>query len=588
MLTRNEWRATIGLAGIYATRMFGLFAILPVAALYIDRMPGATVASLGLAIGIYGLVQAALQWPFGWVSDRLGRRPVMAVGLVLFIAGSVVAAMAETVWGVMAGRALQGAGAISGVVLALSTELVDEERRPRALAVIGLTIGLTFSGSLLVAPWLDAHFGLAGIFWLSAALGVVALLWLWWLVPEPSGTAGTLFAVDALSADSPTDSPAVDARRTVSVAGGHEQSGAASPPCLGWRRKLNGLAQMRRCTAATQGPLVGTMLGALVLHAILAAVFLLVPGWWRELGVESAMQGWLYLPVLLVSFVLMLPFVVLGERFGWVRGVLRTAIGLLAVSLALSLAVLLGVGSFEALSASSVAGSALSMWPRPVVIFMLGLMVFFVAFNVLEACLPALVAKRASVVGRGAAMGRFATAQFLGIFAGGAGGGWLLSAYGPTALLAVLLVVTVLWWLGAWIMPPVARMRTEAIRLRWRDGFAPSGPMPPPDVRELARAVQTWPGVEGAWLQGGRSESHGRVAQQAMADSCVPFGWVLWLRFDASRVDRDGLRRRVAELVGPPNDRVSGRIDGDSDENRCVAPLARIEGVAAASSLARR
>lgn len=501
MLTNQEWRATIGLAGIYATRMFGLFSILPIAALYVDRLPGATMATLGLAIGIYGLVQAVLQWPFGWLSDRYGRRRLIAIGLVLFVVGSVIAALAETVWGVMLGRAVQGAGAMAGVVLALTTELVDEERRSRALAVIGLTIGLTFSLSLLAAPWIDAHLGLSGVFWISAGLGLIALAWLWWLVPDPGpGPAATAAACAPLRA---VRAPRLQADE-------------------GW------------------APLVGPMLGALVLHALLAAAFLMIPGAWLTVGVAPSAQGWWYLPVLLAGFALMLLLVVVGERRGWVRGVLRVAVGLLLLTVAFAAVVATVTDWRPGGPVAGLSETAAAAWPA-LAAFVLGLVVFFVAFNTLEASLPALVAKRVAMQRRGAAMGAFATAQFVGIFVGGAGGGGLLAAQGPVALLWVMVALAALWWLGLWRMAPVARLRTEAFALpgQWVGGVSSDaadcrGAVTSADPGAgaadhggLLDRLNRLEGVDAAWLAPARQQAE---------------RWILWLRYDASRVSREELR----------------------------------------------
>ena len=182
----RELRATTGLAAIYGVRMAGLFMVLPVFMLHADRIPGATPLLMGLALGIYGLTQAVLQIPFGLLSDRVGRKPLILAGLLLFVAGSVLAAVAETIHGIILGRALQGAGAVAAVILALTADLVGEERRMRALAVIGLTIGLTFTAAMALGPVVDQAAGLSGIFGLSALLGLVAIVILFLWVPTPA------------------------------------------------------------------------------------------------------------------------------------------------------------------------------------------------------------------------------------------------------------------------------------------------------------------------------------------------------------------------------------------------------------------
>ena len=162
----------MALAAIYAFRMFGLFLILPVFALFAEDLEGATPLLTGLAIGIYGLTQALLQIPFGWLSDRIGRKPVIAAGLLVFAVGSLVAALADSITGIIIGRALQGAGAIAAALMALAADLSREEHRTKMMAMIGASIGLSFALSLVLAPMLDATIGVSGIFLMTAGLAL--------------------------------------------------------------------------------------------------------------------------------------------------------------------------------------------------------------------------------------------------------------------------------------------------------------------------------------------------------------------------------------------------------------------------------
>ncbi|HNB01730.1 MAG TPA: MFS transporter, partial [Nitrosomonas sp.] len=155
-----EKRASVGLASVYGLRMFGLFIILPVFALFAEHLPGGDNFTLvGIALGAYGLTQAILQIPFGWLSDRIGRKPVIYLGLVLFAIGSFIAATAVDIYWVIAGRIIQGAGAISAAVMALAADLTREEHRTKAMAMIGMTIGATFAISLMIAPLLNQWIG---------------------------------------------------------------------------------------------------------------------------------------------------------------------------------------------------------------------------------------------------------------------------------------------------------------------------------------------------------------------------------------------------------------------------------------------
>src|SRR5215210_4447867 len=184
-MTPLELRASIALAGIFGLRLLGMFVILPVFAIYAERLPGGNNLTLvGIAIGAYGLTQAILQVPFGWWSDRYGRKPVIYAGLSLFAFGSLVAAAAPTLYVVIVGRVLQGAGAISAAVMAMAADLTREEHRTKAMAMIGSTIGLAFALSLVASPWLNDHIGVPGIFAMTAVLALVAMIVVWRVVPD--------------------------------------------------------------------------------------------------------------------------------------------------------------------------------------------------------------------------------------------------------------------------------------------------------------------------------------------------------------------------------------------------------------------
>src|SRR5690606_3937290 len=162
----------MALASLYVFRMLGLFMVLPVLMLYGDDYAGSTPLLLGVALGAYGFSQALLQIPFGMLSDRIGRKPVIAAGLLIFAAGSVVAALSDSVYGLIAGRILQGAGAIAAAVMALVTDLTADENRTKAMATIGASIGVSFGLALVLGPVLASAGGMALIFWVTAALAL--------------------------------------------------------------------------------------------------------------------------------------------------------------------------------------------------------------------------------------------------------------------------------------------------------------------------------------------------------------------------------------------------------------------------------
>jgi MFS family permease len=184
-MSRAEARSAASMAGIYALRMLGLFMILPVFALYAEELEGTTPALAGVAIGIYGMTQAILQIPYGLLSDRIGRKPVIIFGLLVFALGSVIAANADSIYLVIVGRAIQGAGAIAAAVMALTADLIREEHRVKAMAIIGMSIGASFALAMVLGPVLNTWVGVPGIFWLTAVLAVVGIGVVVLLVPNP-------------------------------------------------------------------------------------------------------------------------------------------------------------------------------------------------------------------------------------------------------------------------------------------------------------------------------------------------------------------------------------------------------------------
>lgn len=283
-----EVRATWSLAVIFALRMLGLFMIYPVFAVWARDMPGATPFAIGLALGAYGLTQALLQLPFGMLSDRWGRRPLISVGLLLFALGSVIAATSDSIDGVLIGRIVQGAGAVGSVILALGADLTREEHRTKAMAGIGMTIGLAFALALVLGPVVDRWIGVPGIFWLSAAFAGIGLLVLWMAVPQPARAPGI---------------------------------GGAAPLPGRLKRVIRDRALLR------------LDFGVLVLHAVLTASFLAVPQLLEDiLGLPSDTHWTVYLPVFLASVVVMVPMIVVGERRRRMKEVALAAIAALVLA----------------------------------------------------------------------------------------------------------------------------------------------------------------------------------------------------------------------------------------------------------------
>ena len=289
-MTALERRTVRSLVLLYSFRLLGLFMVLPLLALYATDLPGATPALIGLALGAYGLTQAALQIPLGWLSDQLGRKPVIVAGLTVFVVGSVVAATADDLWGIVIGRALQGAGAIAATVMALLADLTSVEQRTKSMAIVGISIGMSFAISLVVGPAIAAAGGLATVFWVTALLGVGGILIVLFLVPSPT-----------------------------SAPGAHSDVGTR-PSLLG--------------RALREPELLRLDFGVFTLHFILMASFLVVPGAIEQwAGVDRAHHWQVYLPVLLLSIVGMALLLRRSERGGRLRGTFLGGIALLAGSI---------------------------------------------------------------------------------------------------------------------------------------------------------------------------------------------------------------------------------------------------------------
>ncbi len=379
-LNPTEKRATLTLASLYSLRMLGLFMILPVFSLYAVELEGVTPLLIGLALGIYGLTQALLQIPFGLWSDRIGRKPVIMIGLAIFAIGSVVAAMADSIVMVIVGRAIQGAGAIAAAIMALAADVTREEQRSKIMATIGISIGFSFVLSMILGPILEQWVGVPGIFWITALLALLGMVLVQIGLPK-----------------------------TV-VLRSHRDAGTRPAD----------IASLLK-----DGQLLRIDLSIFSLHFLLTACFVALPLALRDgAGLEAAQHPWVYGPVLIIAMLLMVPFVIIAEVKRKMKPVLLAAVAAIAIGLFIM-----------ALLSSSLWG------------IITGLFIFFLAFNVLEATLPSLIAKEAPADKKGTAMGVYSSAQFLGAFAGGVMGGWVMGQWGPSSVFMVAAVLTVFWLL---------------------------------------------------------------------------------------------------------------------------------------------
>ncbi len=421
-LTPAERRIAYAMAGIFGSRMLGLFLIVPVFVEYARELKGYTPALAGFAIGVYGLAQALLQIPLGRLSDRVGRKPVIVAGLLVFALGSVVAALSDTMAGVIAGRALQGAGAIASAVLALTADLTREEHRVKIMAFIGISIGLSFALAMVLGPLLHQFVGLSGLFWTIALLALGGIAIVLFVVPTP-----------------------VRSRF-------HRDTEVET----GWIGAALRNTQLLRVD-----------FGIFALHAALMATFVVVPGLLVQAGLAVERHWLVYLPVMFVGMGLIVPFIILAEKKRRLKGVLVGAVAALALA---------------ELGLSTLAGRDGGAMADLVIMLLL----FFAAFNLLEAMLPSLVAKLAPAAHKGTAMGVYTTAQFLGVFAGGSLGGWLLQHYGTTGVFAGAAALAGIWLLLAATMARPPHLQTRLLNV---------GPLDVAEARWLAERLEAVSGV---------------------------------------------------------------------------------------------
>jgi len=366
----SERRSVGVVALISVIRMFGLFALLPVLSLYAAQLDNATPLLIGLAVGAYGLTQAGFQIPLGALSDRIGRIPVILFGLAIFAAGSALAALSDSIYGVIAGRLLQGAGAISATLTALITDATREEVRTRSMAVFGIGIGLAFMLAMVAGPLIAAQLGVRSLFWIAAGLAVVAGLLLGLLpeIPRPA----------------------------------QRESWSLLP--------------------AFRADLLRIDFYVFLLHTIMTATFVALPFLLTDRLQMALIDHWkMYVGALLMSLVITVPMILKDEHRG--RGRL------------IGVAVTLVLGAQLALT-------FLGFSVGPV---FLALVIYFGGFNFLEAGLPARLSVLAEDDVRGASLGVFSSAQFLGAFSGGLIGGRFLGHGRPADVFFVCALLAGIW-----------------------------------------------------------------------------------------------------------------------------------------------
>lgn len=376
-LNRIEKKAAFSLASVFGVRMLGLFMILPVFAIYGEQLTGYSPLWLGIAIGAYGLTQALLQIPMGILSDKFGRKPVILAGLLIFLLGSVIAALSTSIYGVVIGRALQGMGAIASAILALAADLTREEQRPKVMATIGMFIGLSFTFAMILGPIVADAFGLSGLFWFTGLLTIVAMLMIQFMVP---------YSVNK-------------APRGDNVALPEKISQLIRHPQLS---RLNW--------------------GVFILHMALTACFVTLPKQFVASGLSLEEHWQIYLPTLLGSFFLMVPFMIVAIKKQQEKPMFSAAVALLTAALFL-------------------------LWILPSSFWSLvfTIVLFFTAFNYLEATMPSILSRIAPAGVKGTVMGIYSSSQFLGAFVGGILGGFIASNYGEQTIFLAMALICVFW-----------------------------------------------------------------------------------------------------------------------------------------------
>lgn len=378
-MNKQELLAAFAVGLLYIIRMLGLFMILPVLPVVGVQLDLATPLLVGLALGVYGLTQAILQIPMGLLSDRYGRKPIILTGLILFILGSVLAASAESIYGVIAGRLLQGCGAISSSLLALLADVTRIDQRAKAMAIVGISIATSFGLALVSGPLLLSLAGLSGIFVFSAATGVFGIIVLYTMIPAPR---------------------------------------------LAVRSAETSLKPERLRDIGRNPDLQKMMMGVFMLHFLLMSGFQVFPHLFVATGeIQVSDHAMLYFMLLLVTFILMGPFMWLADKPAHTKPML--------------LVMIVVFGASQLLFANVV-----SLYP-----VLVGMVLFFMAFNLLEVIMPTLLSRSAPAGARGTAMGVYSTAQFAGAFAGGAIGGLLLSGGEISHLLYFNALACGVWFL---------------------------------------------------------------------------------------------------------------------------------------------
>jgi MFS family permease len=382
------FKQILPLSSIIALRFFGLFIVLPVLSIYALEMPNSTPFLAGLVVGGYALTQAVFQVPFGVLSDRIGRKKTLLFGLLIFITGSVICAMSDNIYMLMFGRFMQGAGAIGSVVSAMIADLVKEEQRAHAMAIMGGTIAISFAVAMIVAPIVGGTYGIDKLFWLTAILSVMAIAILFTKVPQPPKIVHSY---------SQEESKMIDMFKDKSLT---------------------------------------RMYVTFLFHSsIMTMAFFIIPVVMVD-TLENGGFGWektelwkVYLPAMIFGLLAMGPAAVFGEKYGKGREIFIISI----------ISILFGF-------------LAMGFGDTPFV-FIVGVVLFFIGFNMFEPLLQSFVSKFAKVHQKGAALGVANTFAYTGIFFGGILAGYIMQHYDRETLSLIVVGISILWILWVATMP---------------------------------------------------------------------------------------------------------------------------------------
>jgi predicted MFS family arabinose efflux permease len=382
------FKQILPLSSIIGLRFFGLFIVLPVLSIYALDMKGATPFLAGVVVGGYALTQAIFQVPFGMLSDKLGRKPTLLIGLLIFIVGSIICALSSDIYTLIVGRFLQGAGAIGSVVTAMIADLVKEEQRAHAMAIMGGTIAMSFAAAMIIAPIVGGNWGVDKLFWLTAILSIMAIGILFTAVPKPPNII-------------------------------HSYSEEES----------------KMLTVFNDKALVRMYITFLFHSSIMTMAFFIIPMVMTQ-SIEDGGFGWakaelwkVYLPAMIFGLLAMGPAAVFGEKYGKGKEIFMISVA----------SIFLG---FLAMGFSTIP------W-----LFIVGVILFFIGFNMFEPLLQSFVSKFAKVHQKGAALGVANTFAYIGIFFGGLLAGFIMNHYDRETLAIIVAILATLWFIWVATMP---------------------------------------------------------------------------------------------------------------------------------------